>query len=32
LLVTNVNKKKLPPFDQRQITFYISIHHCCGII
>jgi hypothetical protein len=21
LLVTNVNKKKLPPFDQRQITF-----------
>ena len=30
LLVTNVNIKKIPPFDQRQITVYISIYHCCG--
>jgi hypothetical protein len=30
LLVTNLNKKRLPPFDQRQKTFYISIDDCCG--
>ena len=27
MLVTNVNKEKLPPFDQRQITFIVYIIH-----
>ena len=30
--VTNVNKNKLPPFDQHQITFLTGIYRCCSSI